>query len=346
MEEQLIDGGHFNVYGFRFHVTAEAETSSIEGLANDFAFFKSEPGPNSLEIRLSPGEPDYNGAPTATASVYTPRNIAVTEGRRKFLDYGGRALAVLDRDANVFHVQSTHSDLLYEAAFLFLLSRMGETLDASGLHRIHAMALGYHGRAVLAILPMGGGKSTLGAALLGEPDFHLLSDDSPLIASDGSVHAMPLRLGLLPGNEGGVPPEFRRTIDRMEFGPKILVKYSYFAHRVKPSAEPGIVFLGYRSLAKSCRIEPAGTVECYRSMMANCVIGLGLFQGLEFVVNSSAMELAGKARVATSRLMNARKLFQRSQVFRLILGRDRDENARTVAAFVREKLPGAPPPAG
>ena len=339
----MIDGGHFNVYGFRFRVTSTGETTATEGLANDFAFFQTEPAPGTLEIRLTPAEPDYSGVPSSVASVYTPRNIAVTQGSLKFLDYGGRALAILDRGANVFHVQSAHGDLLYEAAFLFLLSRMGEALDATRLHRIHAMALGYHGRAVLAILPMGGGKSTLGAALLSEPDFDLLSDDSPLIASTGSVNAMPLRLGLLPGNEGSVPAEFRRTLDRMEFGPKILVKYSYFAHRVKASAEPGIVFLGHRSLSKTCRIEPAGSVECFQSIMANCVIGLGLFQGLEFVVNNSAFELAGKARVGWSRLRNARKLFNRSQVFRLILGRDREENARAVAAFVRERLPASPP---
>ncbi|MEP7362519.1 MAG: hypothetical protein ABI972_04620 [Acidobacteriota bacterium] len=338
----MIDGGHFNVYGYRFRVTAEAETSSVEGLANDFAFFQTEPATNSIEIRLSPSEPDYRGVPGSVASVYTPRNVAVTDGRRKYLDYGGRALAIHDREANVFHVQSTHADLLYESAFLFLLSSMGEALDASRLHRIHALALGYHGRAVLAILPMGGGKSTLGASLLGEPDFNLLSDDSPLIASDGTVYALPLRLGLLPGSEGGVPAEFRRTIDRMEFGPKILVKYSYFAHRVKPSAEPGIVFMGYRSLSDKCRIEPAGSMESYKSMMANCVIGLGLFQGLEFVVNNSAMEIAGKARVAMSRLHNARTLFKRSEVYRLILGRDRAENARAVAEFVRKRLPAAP----
>ncbi len=62
----------------------------------------------------------------------------------------------------------------YEAAYLFLLSRIGEALDQRHLHRIHALALEYFGRAVLAVFPMGGGKSTLGAAMLRFPEIGFL----------------------------------------------------------------------------------------------------------------------------------------------------------------------------
>jgi len=91
----------------------------------------------------------------------------------------------------------------------------------------------------------------------------------------------------------------------MEFGPKVLVNYDYFRDRVKPSAQPGIVFIGYRCLAAGCRIEPAGKRESYRSMIADCAVGLALFQGLEFVLHSNPFELVGKARVGLSRLANA-----------------------------------------
>ena len=109
-------------------------------------------------------------------------------------------------------------------------------------------------------------------------------------------------------------------------------------HRITPRAEPGIVFLGYRSLADGCRIEPVRTGEAYRSMIANCVVGLGLFQGLEFVVRSSLWELGGKSRIGWSRLSNARKLFKRSGVYRLILGRNTTANVRVVTEFVRNRL--------
>ena len=329
----------YDVYGFRFRLRADGPTPALADLANDFSFFRADAGTgDAMEIDLHIGDPPYEGVPPREASVYTPRNIAFSEGSRTYIDYGCRALAIHDRAAPAFQMYSRDHDLLYEATYLFLISRIGEFLDARRLHRIHAMALSLNGRAVLAILPMGGGKSTLTAELLKQPDFHFLSDDSPFIARDGSLRAFPLRLGLLPGGENDVPPEYRRSINRMEFGPKFLVTYDYFGSRVEPTAKPGIVFLGYRSLAPVCRIEPAGRLESYRVMVTDCVVGLGLFQGLEFVLRSNPLELMGKARVGFSRLRNARALFRRSKVYRLILGRDREQNAQAVAELVRKEL--------
>ncbi|MGH9672739.1 MAG: hypothetical protein ACRD44_06115 [Bryobacteraceae bacterium] len=330
----------FDVYGFHFQLTSRGDGESAVMLANDFAYFRRESVESPFVLRFHAQDPPYDGLPDRIASVYTPRNISLTVGERTYVDYSGRAIAIVNHQERSFDVYSCNAELSYEAAYLFLLSRIGEFLDARRLHRLHAMALGYQGSAVLAILPMGGGKSTLGAELLKCCDYGFLSDDSPFIGRDGTVYAFPLRLGLLPGGESEIPPEHRRVLNRMEFGPKILVNYDYFAHRVIPSAAPGIVFLGYRSLAQECRIEPAGWRESMHSIVANCVIGLGLFQGLEFMVRARATELAGKAGAGWSRLRNARALFRRSQVYRLILGRDRERNARTVTEFVRSRLDG------
>jgi hypothetical protein len=336
---------HYDVYGFRFSVLTDAPTDAVAGLDNDFAHFRSpdagHAGQTVITLRLSPQDPPYDEVPARAAAVYTPRNVSFTDGPRTYIDYSGHSLAIYDRSLSSFRIYSRNHDVLYEASYLFLLSQIGEFLDGRRLHRIHAMALSYHGRAVLAILPMGGGKSTLVAELLKDPCYDFLSDDSPFIDSDGSLRAFPLRLGFLPGGEAAIPADQLRTVNRMEFGPKLLANYSYFAHRVTPRAEPGIVFLGYRSLARECRIEPAGTVESYRSMIADCAVGLGLFQGLEFVVRSSPSELAGKAWVGASRLRNARRLFGRSKVYRLILGRDRAENAHAVTELVKRELPDA-----
>jgi len=130
-------------------------------------------------------------------------------------------------------------------------------------------------------------------------------------------------------------PNTAATINRMEFGPEIRVNYDFFSHRVAPEADPGIVLIGYRSLASYCRIEPAGTLESWRSILADCVVGLGLHQGLEFVIRSNPFELASKPPVAISRLTNARRLFYRSAVYRLILGRNHRENARAISALVK-----------
>lgn len=327
---------HFDVHGYRF--CASGDPDAIRSLASDFQFFQSDSRERVAKIELLRQEPPYDSAGDGIASVYTPRSVSFTTGTETYIDYGGKALALYDRAAGSLRVWSMDQDLLYEAAYLFVLSRCAETLDQRGYHRVHALGLTYNGRAILALLPMGGGKSTLGAALLKKPEFGFLSDDSPLISKDGKVHAFPLRLGLLPGNETGIPPNQIRRIQRMEFGPKMLVSYAYFADRIVPVAEPGLIFLGRRSLSRDCRIEPAGRLEARRAMLTNSVIGLGLFQGMEFVFQSSMTELLSKGGSALSRYRASTRLLGKSQVFRLILGRDSERNAEVVTAFVRERL--------
>jgi hypothetical protein len=119
------------------------------------------------------------------------------------------------------------------------------------------------------------------------------------------------------------------------------VNYEFFANRVKASAGPGIVFLGRRSFSDDCRIEPATLGECIRSIIADCVVGLGLFQGVEFVLRHSPLEILGKAGIAWSRFQSARVLFWKSEVYRLVLGRNTALNAETVFDFVRDRLGSA-----
>src|SRR5579884_345061 len=335
----FVDAPAFNVYGFEFRIESEA-TGPREALASDFAFFRAPQTTAPAVIEIFDRDADYGNVPRSPATIYTPRNVAYRAGQLTYLDYGGRALGIHDRASGGFRLYTPDPDLQYEAVYLFLLSRIAEFLDQRGLHRVHALAVSLHGRAILVLLPMGGGKSTLGARLLRHAEVKFLSDDSPFIDRKGRVHAFPLRLGLTPEAAAEIPPHQRRTIRRMEFGPKIAVQYDYYAAQVIPFAEPGIVFLGERSLAADCRIAAAGFGAGMRAMMANCVVGLGLFQGMEFVFRSSPWEIAAKAGTAFSRMRNSAALLRRSAVHRLVLGRDHDRNAETVLEFAERTLGG------
>lgn len=325
----------FDVYGFRFSVRAE-EPDLIEGLRQDFEFFAADqPGDRGIEIDLIRGERPHEGLPHVAASVYTPRNVVYRTPSKRYIDYHGRALGIRDESSGHFVLYSHDRDLLYEAAYLYVLAEAGRRLDEAKLHRIHALGVVVNGRAVLVLLPMGGGKSTLAHELMKYPDVRLLSDDSPYIRRDGHVLAYPLRLGLLPGSEKDVPADHRRLINRMEFGPKHLVNYNYFKHRVQPSAPPGVVFLGSRTLEPGCRVERAGRFDALRACIGNCVLGVGLFQGLEFVLQSSGWELLRKSGVGVSRLRNCAALVRRSRVCRIHLGSDSAQNARTLVEYCR-----------
>lgn len=335
----------FSVYGFEFRLAGTSE-QAIAGIASDFAYFQAPESvagsPLPFVLELNEGAPSYEGLPVCDASAYTPRNVVYRAHGQRLLDYGGRGLGTLDESARRFSMTSEDADLVYEAAYLFLLSRIGEHLDAQRLHRLHALAMSFRGRSILVLLPMGGGKSTLGAELLKHPDTRILSDDSPIIARDASALAYPLRLGLLKGREGEIPPEYVRLIQRMEFGPKFLVDYSYFASRVTAEAQPGLLLLGHRTLSATPRLEPAPYRAAMRAMLPNLIVGLGLFQGLEFVLGRGHREIWSKLGIGLSRLRNAHALARHSHCYDFHMGRDLGANAAAVIALAEKTFAAQP----
>jgi hypothetical protein len=335
----LIPPALFNVHGLRFGLHGNARFA-YEGLAEDFAFFRAENGAAQLQIHLHEEEPDYSAVPTTEASVYTPRNVVYRDGPKRYLDFGGRALALFDPTQNRFQIASRDPHLVYEAAYLFLLSQIGQHVDRRSLHRLHALAMSYRGRSILVMLPMGGGKSTLGSALLRHDELQILSDDSPFIDGHSRAHAFPLRIGLLPGSEHEVPEEHRRLIQRMEFGSKYLVNYSYFAQRVAPAAGPGLLVLGRRTMAPQPAFRPATYAQTMQSLVPNLILGVGLFQGLEYLLNSSAMELFGRIQLAWSRTKIAHRLARRSHNYIFAMSRDVEANATALLALAKEQFGG------
>jgi hypothetical protein len=327
----------YDVYGYRFVLEGDAP-DALAALASDFAFFaegQAGSGAPAVTIRIRAASPDYTALPAIRASVYTPRNISYKHGSYTIVDYHGRGLGRHHRETGDFEITTRDPDLQYEACYLFLLSQLGEALDRRGLHRVHSLGISFKGRAVLVLLPMGGGKSTLCAELLANPEVCLLSDDSPLLDTKGGIHAFPTRIGLLPGAEAQIPPEFRRTINRMNFGPKTLVDYRYFAHRVVASAEPAFVCLGSRTLAGQGEIVPISGLTAMRRFISDCVVGMGLFQGMEFFFQKSTREILGRAPIVASRLKASLAVIHRSQRIELRLGRDLTGNAKLLLDYVR-----------
>jgi hypothetical protein len=102
----------FDVYGFRFSLSGDP---AIDTLAGDLAFFRREAVDRPMKIVLCRRAPACQDVPQRPASVYTPRNIALTENGRTFIDYSGRALAIYDRAEPSFRIQSLEADMLYTA---------------------------------------------------------------------------------------------------------------------------------------------------------------------------------------------------------------------------------------
>jgi len=331
-------------YGIRARVVSPAR-ETLARVADDFLSFHAHTaGAAAFELILVPEAPRYADLPPLRATAHTPRNICYTHGQTTYIDYFGKALAIYDRAAGRVEVRSDRPHLLHEIAYLTILSRVSERLERRGLHRVHACAVSAGGRSALFLLPSGGGKTTLSLAFLrAGGGVRLISEDSPLVDRRGNLHPFPLRIGILAEQAPPFAPEYVTYAERMEFAPKYLVSLRAFPGAIETGVtRPSRLFIGRRTLGSACRIIPAGRIRGLRVLVRDMVVGIGLYQGLEFLLRTSPLDLLGQAPVLAGRLRAALALLSKVQVFEIEMGRDPDLNAATVLAFVAGRGTGDP----
>lgn len=330
----------FDFYGCLVEVVSE-QPSLVEDVRRDFTYFAAEgsdatqPGIR-VELRLEP--PSFAGLPAVPATVVTPRNVCFRDGDRVYVDYFGRALGVHDRERGHFTVSGTNHDLLHEAAYLHILSAVGQYLDGIGLHRVHALGVRHEGGAILLVLPSGGGKSTTALELLRRPGFSLLGEDTPLVDRRGNVLPFPLRLGVRPNQRIDIPERFLRTVDRMEFDPKTLIDLEYFEEKLcEPgvAVEPRSLLIGERNLGETTAIVPLPRRRAIGAFVKYSVVGLGIYQGLEFLLERGPLDLVGKSGVVASRLYATARLVTRAPAYKFVMGRDISKNTERLLEFLK-----------
>ena len=336
---------HLDVHGVQARVTC-SDAHTLAKLADDFSQFHAvdAPAPTAIEVILNRDPPQYDDLPPLRSSVYTPRNICFTAGDVTYIDYFGKALAVYNRVEQRIEVWCDRPHLLHEIAYLTLLSRLSERLERKGLHRVHALAVAACRRSALILLPSTGGKTTLALHFLRDGSgFNLVSEDSPLVDRKGRVYPFPLRIGVLGDQPPAFPPEFVTYAERMEFAPKYLVSLRAFPGAIeKQVTTPEWLFVGRRTLGRACRIIPAGRSLGLRALVRDMIVGVGLYQGIEFLLSSSVLDLAAKGNLGFGRLRAALALLARVRVYEVELGRDVEGNAETLSAFLREQGLGRP----
>src|SRR3989442_175715 len=246
------------VYGLRISLHGDWP-EVLEELELDFGWFpRVDDGRRAdLEIDVQRRPPDYDAFGELAATYVTPRNVVYRHGGRRVVDYFGRALSVLDRSGTRLLIQGEETHLVHEAAYHFLLSRVGEHLDVHGLPRIHALGLAGGQGGVAVMLPSGGGKTTLALRALREDGVRLLSEDTPLLDARGMLHPFPLRIGVNATDAETLPEGSVRELERMEFHPKLVLEVDAFADRIEPSPQPlRHLVIGRRSLGREARLEP------------------------------------------------------------------------------------------
>ncbi len=327
----------FDFHGFRILARSAGDPVRVSDIRTDFSLFATKPnGPHDLEIVFR----DFASRPTLPrleAVQHTPRNVVYRDGDRSFLDYGGRALSVISDGGRRCEIHSDDRHLAHEAAFLTVLSHVGTHFDRSGRTRVHALGLEAGGRAVLLLLPSSGGKTTMALRMLQTDGVRLLSEDSPLMRRDGSIEPFPMRIGVRPGTVlPDVPASMRLDIERMEFGPKTLIDMQAFESQLSGPVPIGAILIGKRFTAGASRMVPLPRRAAIQPLISDAVVGLGLYQGVEFVLQSSPLELLGKGGLALSRLRTSLAIARRAEVHRFEMGPGIEQTGDVLAAFLRD----------
>jgi len=209
---------------------------------------------------------------------------------------------------------------------------------------VHALSVAKQGQSAIVLLPSTGGKTTLALHFLQAGDgWRLVSEDSPLVDRHGRLHPMPLRLGVMSDEPPPFPPQFVTYFERMEFGPKYLVSLRAFPGAIETDVtEPAWLFIGRRTLGKACRIVPVSRRAGFRALTSDMIVGLGLYQGLEFLLRRSTLDLLAHTKLVAGRTRAAVALLRRARVYEIELGRDIDLNAATLSSFLRDAVADRP----
>src|ERR1043166_1198098 len=326
----------FDFYDLTIEVSSTT-ADLVEEVRRHFAYFSIPPRDGQVRIEMRRIPPPYAELSPLPASVITPRNVCFQNGKGTYVDYFGQGLAVFDRQEKHCVIYGMDHDLVHEIAYLFILSTVGQYLDNHRMHRVHALGVSYKQKGILLLLPSGGGKSTMALELMRQPGFLLLGEDTPLIDHRGHIYPFPLRLGIRPDQDTEIPPQYLRTVNRMEFEPKTLIDIEYFKDRLGTAVEAGLILVGERNLGDVSEIVPLARHHAFKAMVKYVIVGLGVYQGLEFLLERGLWELLGKTGVATSRLYNSLSLLARAPAYRFVMGRNTEKNCQTLIKFIQQR---------
>ena len=322
-----------DIYGLVIKVYCNPD-NLLKGTIRPFKFFLAEEKQPSVTINIEQKDPPYSSFPSIKASFSTPRNIVYKNNNQKIIDYFGKGV-VIEEDSK-FYIYGCDENFLYESFYLLIISLFGQYCDKIGYLRVHALALSYQNTAILLPIPPGGGKSTLAMAMMKVNGFKLISDDEPLLDNSGYIHPFPTRIGTLDKRKiDSIPAEFVYKIDRMEFGLKYFIDYDYWLNKIeKEPLNKSILLISHRLINGEPSIYKGSKLNALSSLIRDAVIGVGLYQGLEFIIHSSSLEVFTKIKIVAKRFIKAAKLALSSRVYHMNLSPNIQKNAETLKEFI------------
>ncbi len=260
-------------------------------------------------------------------------------GKRKYVDYFGEALTVVDNETDTATITSTSEERLFELAFLTIHSRAGELLDLSGIGRIHALAVSYKGVNAVVMLPSKGGKSTLLTYLLENPDIKIIADDMPLVNRAGRILPFPTKISMTEKPETGVLAGLNwNEFLRAHYPPKWTASLSSLSERIERSPEnkPTLLIQGIRLSHGESLITPSSKLQMLMPLLEHMIVGRGLPQVIEIFLEMKFTDILKMTKHALLRTWCAMMLLKRSQTFNFYIGHDKSYNSQLLLNLLSE----------
>ncbi len=308
----------------------------LTSVVRPFKYFITDSGEPEFSISIKKTDPPYEDFPQSTARFSTPRNIVFKKGDLKVIDYFGKGVVLEENKGKKFTFYSKNINFHQEASYLLVLSLFGQFCDDKGLLRIHALTFSYNNIAFIFSAQSGGGKSTMAFSLLEKDNFKLISDDEAIVTGNGSVLPFPLRIGTLDRSKlKSIPSEYIYEIDRMEFGKKYFVDINFWNDKLEQRyLNKKVYFIAKRLINGEPYIEKASRRKTFSNLLGSAVIGFGLYQGMEFVFNSSPQEIFSRLPVFIKRLASALKFSFGTDSYQIYLSRDSSKNFHVFEEFI------------
>ncbi len=330
----------FDFYGIGVELNSTDPMIS-EWIGRDFKYFSRKSRPlvkKLISIDCQHRAFPFERRPYLKSKSIGPRCTTYKDAKFTWVDYySGQCMVRWNFSEESGEIWSADAHLLYEVCYLLILSRTGEWLDYQGIHRLHASAVATNGRATLVVMPSGGGKSTLAMGLMSEPSIEFMSDDMPLVQSDGEVLAFPSRLGLLALPTEMQNPKYARQVHRREHGSKWLVDADIYNDRIAGRAHVRTLIFGSRKLNGAPNIYRASRIKAFKMLIASLVVGVGIPQLVEYFLRLDWRDNLTKVPLVFSRLKCAFLLSIRAQAFEFELGVDPKENVAALKQFLRDR---------
>ena len=318
-------------------VTVDAASGLIAKLRRDFSWFSTQRVPSQRRVGVTAVLQPPDWSEVRGWYFFTHFNGRVYGwGDRRWVRYSD-SLVAYDAAANQGRVASLDDERLHHYTYYLIIALVGMELDALGFHRFHALGVAVEGRTALFSMPITGGKTTLGLALMKDPAVELYSEDTPLIDRRGFVHPFTVRLSLREGDAAAIPVQFLRQKNDPVSGRKILVDLEYFGLE-RIAAAPGanaLVFWSVKSRQPRPSVRALPSWRSLALLLYQIVVGKDCPQRAEVILRLSPGGIRMIAALLHSRALAAWALWRSSRLYRFYMSPDIAANAEFIRQFIR-----------